>query len=355
MDSRNAEFARLASVLVSGHAEGDKRVFSALGQGDPTLAVPAEEYVFSALGQGDTSLNRVHQVPVIAPSAGLAIHRNAAVKAARKLGRVARSVRQQDFLFQQSKQVEAANIAKAYNNAGFPPITSGTPLNPNAISMPSSVDEQEVHANESIRSLALRLMGNAAFWKQIAILNGLKPPYIAVVASDGVLAPGDKILIPKLGDADDVTNSSGDQLNSDPNSDALSPVVRKYGRDLLLSDSSTGTDVADIRVNQRGDLDVTEGIPNIYQALMIKFSTEEGDLSLHPEFGALYPVGTKVKFSSVQDFAINTRATLLSDARVEDVVDLQLDVAGDIIRVNAKVKLKQTNNTLAVNFAVRGV
>lgn len=331
MDQRAAEFARLGSVIVNGSTQGDKRVFGA-GYADAISGVP--------------------DLPEIAEEAALPTLRNSAIRAARRLGRTARSVRQQDFLFKQSVQVDVRKFAKAYRDSGFAPLNTGNPLNPNSITMPSSVREETVHANETIRSLAQRILGNSAFWKLIAILNKLKPPYISTVSGDGVLTAGDKVLVPRIGGEGDVSNSDVEIKNSDPNMEALSPVVRTYGRDLRLNDNSSGTDLADLRVNQRGDLEVVDGLPNVYQALMIKFSTEEGELALHPWFGAAFPIGSKVKFSSVQDFAINTRATFLSDDRIEDV-NLNFRVVGDLIYVSGKAKLKKTNNELAVTFAVR--
>lgn len=331
MESQAKEFERLATIVVNGREIGIPRPFTT---------------------KIETSSAAAGSIPVIDPNAALAILRNEAIRAALLVIRTANRLRYQEYLFQQPRQQTVTDIARAYNVDGQAPFSTGSALDPHNTVIPASAREEEIKGNETIRDVAKRLLGSAEFWKMLAILNNLKPPYIATATGDGVLAPGSKILIPQLGNAGDFT-SVDDVVNPDASSEALSPMERKFGRDLKLSTAASGVDLADVLVGQNGDLALIEGIPNVKQAVGIKFSTEEGDLALHPSFGAAYPVGTKVNINRLQDFAINTRATFLSDDRIEDVVSLRFFVDGDVVQVNAQAKLKQVNAKLPVQFAVR--
>ena len=284
-------------------------------------------------------------------NAALALLKNPAVRAATLMLRSADRIRAVDAFFTTTKQIVVNNQKEPYNRSG-PQFTVGSPLNVNNITIPSSASEDLVGGNETLRDIAKRTMGDEAYWKMLAILNNLKPPYISTASGDGVLAGGDKILIPKRADPGDISSVPVDN-NTDAASEELSPILKKYGRDIRLSNGSSGTDYADFEVSQSGDLDTVEGIANVEQAIMIKVATEQGELSLHPTFGAAYPVGTKLSLSQMQEFALNTRRTLLDDPRIKDISKLQTYAEGDVIRVHVVVTLRQTDVQLPIEFTVR--
>lgn len=280
-----------------------------------------------------------------------AIMNNPCYRAVNLIERATTRLRSLDSLFATSKQVVVNDLKNAYNKGGVP-FTAGSPINVNNINIPSSAQEDVVGGNETLRSIAKRTMGDEAYYKMLAILNKLKPPYISAVPGDGVLTPGSKILIPKRMDSEDITGSL-DAINTDASSEVLSPLGKKYGRDLKLSAGSSGTDFADLQVSQRGDLSTIEGVDNVRQAMVIKTSTEQGDLPLHPTFGAAYPVGTKVSLSQLHEFALNTRRTFLSDPRIAELVKMNTYAEGDIIHVSVVARLKQSDVTLPIEFSVR--
>lgn len=63
------------------------------------------------------------------------------------------------------------------------------------IQQPSSVREITILGNDTLERISVRYYGTVSRWVEIAVLNNLKYPYIADVASDGVKKFGDKILI----------------------------------------------------------------------------------------------------------------------------------------------------------------
>jgi hypothetical protein len=255
---------------------------------------------------------------------------------------------------ERTRQVDVSNIRKAYlSEVGEAPFTAGSPLAAGNIRIPSAGREVSIDAGEDIRSIAKRYLKDEAQWKKIAILNNLKPPYISTEAADGVLTVGDKIIIPyeARGDEDDLSVPRA--LNTDSSMVDQSPIVRRYGRDIRLRPSVVSSDLSDLQVSDRGDLELIEGTDNVGQALMIKFSTEQGELATHPLFGTKYPLGTKINMVSMQQFSINTRKTLLSDQRVDRVANLRLFSQGDKIIVSARVALRDSDAQLPITFAVR--
>jgi hypothetical protein len=267
----------------------------------------------------------------------------------------ANMLRSLDFLWEEVKQVQVADYSDAYRDEiGSPPITTGSPLNVANISIPSSAREEQIIAGESIRDLAKRLTGNEANWKKLAILNNLRPPYIASVASDGVLGYEDAILVPKPAAALEDEGKVPRQLDEDAAFQALPKIEQRYGRDLRIINSSLGTDLADVSVNQRGDLETIQGPDNVEQAVMIKFSTEQGELATHPHFGAKYPAGTKFpSLDRLTEFSLNSQRTLRQDPRIIDVDEIRIFVDGDRLLFNAKAKLISSDTRLPVAFALR--
>lgn len=325
--SQDEEIRSLADQIAYGDAAGDKRVF------------------------GSTKLGFGKVTPT--DDAAMSIHKNGMRRAVMLIARSLKRLHATDSLFQGSRQVQVTDYANRYLEDGEPQYSAGSPLDPNNISLPDSAEEVEVTG--TIRGMAKLHTGSAENWKLLAMLNDLKYPYISSTRSTGVLQYGDKMLVPKIPDGDDIVNSVDDTL-TDSNRESLSPIVKKYGRDLQLVDEGgwgSGEGVADVKVSQRGDLDVIEGVPNVEQGVMIKFGTEQGELAMHPEFGAAFPIGTKLVLGRIQDFAINTRRTFLSDERISDVDRLKVYTSRDRVYVQARASLKGGDLKLPVNFAVR--
>lgn len=265
-----------------------------------------------------------------------------------------------DELWKEQRQVQVSDYGNAYKDKrGNTPFNTGSALLPSNIRVPESARQVRIDdITGGIRGLAKIHLGSESKWKIIAVLNDLKSPYVAPVAGDGVLAPGDKMLIPREPSTTSLAMSDGSvsTINPDPDSESLSPVMRKYGRDMKLTQtfSATGTGLADLQITNRGDIDTVEEVPNVEQAMMIKFSTEQGELAIHPTFGARYPIGTKATLVSIQQFAINTRSTFLQDPRVGSIADLQIASDGDQIITSSKLVLTDSDIELPITFAVRG-
>ena len=194
----------------------------------------------------------------------------------------------------------------------------------------------------SIKQLADRYLGSASRWKEIAILNRLQPPYISP-QGDGkrVLRPNvDMIRIPASPSAGGNPNQVYASLDQKKFED-----LRKYGRDLKINLTTF-----DFEVSASGDIETVEGRENVVQALNIKIKTKPGDLKLHPWFGFGADAGQVVQSDTAALVRFQALVTLLSDTRVDEVPSMAVNVDGDRMGIKAIVRLKEQDNSLALNF-----
>jgi hypothetical protein len=219
----------------------------------------------------------------------------------------------------------------------------------------ASVAQATVYPEEGIRDIARRVLGDAKQWQLLVVTNYLVYPYVSATGGPGVLRPGDAILYP----TNDSSGVSPSVINADKSSNAEtseedtnvnSPIQQAYGRDLRLSSNA---ELTDLSVNAAGDISTIQGIPNVDQAVRIKFATEQGALVVHPRFGAKFPIGRKALPSSFNTFRINTLATLQSDFRIKSIESLQFVAVGDALLIDARLVLIDSQDKLSTNFALR--
>lgn len=213
---------------------------------------------------------------------------------------------------------------------------------------PGATQKAKVQVNETIHNAARRLLGDAVKWKDLVILNGLKAPYISE-DGDGisVLRPGDSILFPA------VVSSATSSIRGDIDvAEGTDPFVRSLGRDLKVKKVAEGgnTGLFDLDTSA-GDLATTEGVPNMEQATLMKFSIERGDLPEHPSYGISLPIGTKGLIRSMLGYQIDARSCLLADSRVEEVNKLNFRVEGDTVNVQAVVRVKGVDSAISLGFS----
>lgn len=252
--------------------------------------------------------------------------------------------------------------ARAYERAGSGTTSRRAPeSSPTYIGYersPAVVGSDTVRPGEDIRDIAFRLLGDRSRWRILVTLNRLRYPYIGTVSESGVLIPGDAILYP----ADTVIPKNSGLVNSQiqtsnetkNNAQANTPGQIAYGRDLRLQSVFIGgEEITDLVINQRGDLGSVAGVPNIEQAIRVKFITSRGELPAHSKFGAKFPIGAKATPASFNEFRIDALRTILSDARVQNVKDLQFLAVGDTLALAADVVVTDSQDILSTSFALR--
>lgn len=172
----------------------------------------------------------------------------------------------------------------------------------------------EINFGDSLRSIALRELGDAARWTELAQVNELRPPYISDQTGPGILSFGDKIMVPA---------ATVVPADTDPNS--------LYGIDVRVTDRSLM--VAD------GDFAIVSGIPNLAQALTHHVMVEKRELAFHPQFGSyvrsLLGRGNGPTAGLLAAFYV--KSALIEDKRVAEVTECSADATGDQIAVRAVV------------------
>lgn len=248
--------------------------------------------------------------------------------------------------------------AASYSTPGTSTTASRAPTSsPTFIgyeSLTSTVGSDIVGAFEGIRDIAARLLGDPARWRILVTLNRLRSPFVSATGGPGVLRPGDRILFPRAGQNGsstvvDTQNPTNDQYNGPDD-----PVVQAYGRDFMLKSTFVaGSELTDIVLNQSGDIAAIQGIPNVEQAIKLKFLTQRGELAAHPRYGAKFSAGRKSTPSSFNELRINTLNTLSSDSRIEKVRDLRFIAIGDKLAVKADIELANSRSILSTSLALR--
>lgn len=250
-------------------------------------------------------------------------------------------------------------MATAYEAAGTITSPRRSPTSsPSFIGLeptPVSTGSIIVAPGEGIRDIAARVLNDRARWRILVALNRLRYPYISDEGLPDTLGPGDVILFPtstsssslvstqNASDAENLANTQGSSLTQLP-----------YGRDLRLRSQFVGSqELTDVIINQRGDLSTVAGVPNVEQAVRIKFATEQGELPAHTYFGTKIPIGRKLTQASVNQIRLNALGTLLSDTRVLRVSNLDLTTNNDILALSANVQLTESHDTLSTSFALR--
>lgn len=171
---------------------------------------------------------------------------------------------------------------------------------------------------ETLQSLALRELGNASHWVDIAVLNGLRPPYIVddpALVEAGVALSGEPLRVP--------APSQRVSTATDPS--------QVFGVDLQVVGGRLSV--------SNGDLALTSNGENFVQALKHRLKVDKRELSFHPEYGCWVRklIGKGNGPTSGRLAAFYTRSSLLEDDRVKSVPRCVATISGDSIEVVADV------------------
>jgi hypothetical protein len=208
-------------------------------------------------------------------------------------------------------------------------------LFPNAnIEAPASISTTTISGGDNIQTIALRELGDVDKFKEIVILNNLKPPYISAAGGPGVLKPGQRILIPsaKVANASSVVKSQRYNITSE-----MQQAEIDLGVDLRINDDS------DLIFTNTKDLDLVAGVDNMVQAIGIKLLLEQGGLKRHPFIGTNLQIGSKVRNGSLTQIRRQIINSFNQDARVDSIPFIELIQEGGTIQINMMVKLKDVD------------
>lgn len=177
----------------------------------------------------------------------------------------------------------------------------------------------ETRRGDTLKRIALRELGHADQWVELALLNGLRPPYLVDDEENrtaGVLVAGDLIKIPSaMAMADAETNP--EQL---------------FGRDLAVFNKL-------LQADDHGDLALVGGVANLKQALLHRLLVRKRELAFHPAYGnfAAQLIGRANGPTGGSLAAFYMRSAMLEEPRVKEVPRSEARIEGDAIRVDADV------------------
>lgn len=200
------------------------------------------------------------------------------------------------------------------------------------IKNPNSVSTSVILGGDNIQMIAMRELGDIDKFKDIIILNNLKPPYISQTGGVGVLKYGDKILIPK------------------PNASGASSVVKNVPynitKNMLQAEIDLGVDIrltedGDLALASNKDLDLVAGVDNFVQAIALKLYLEKKSLKRHPFIGTNLNLGSKLRSKGLSNLRKEILDSLGSDSRVESIPYIELRQEGGTIYANILIKMKE--------------
>lgn len=169
-----------------------------------------------------------------------------------------------------------------------------------------------VRTGDTLQRIALRELGDAARWKEIALLNGLdRWPYLSSDGSAGTIQYGKPVLIPAT--PQNSTNTS--TLSDDRYKQQGDTASRLYGRDLKLYMNDAGK--LDIALLGNGDPVLVGGHDNLIQAVMLKTRVFQGELLENKDFGLRRLVGERTAQGAVRLAAFGVRVAAQSDRRIK--------------------------------------
>ena len=177
----------------------------------------------------------------------------------------------------------------------------------------------ETFYGDTMQAIALRELGDASRWVDIAALNKLRPPYLSdILAADGVLLTGSLIRIPSATQAK-VTTTDPDLV---------------FEVDVKLSDDGQ------VVMGPTGDFDTVSGLANFKQALRNLLNTDTGELMFHPSYGTKRRqiIGTVNGPTAALLGSAYAKTALASDSRVQQVISSVAKVQGDKISITAVVQ-----------------
>jgi len=202
---------------------------------------------------------------------------------------------------------------------------------------PKSVRQVRILGNDDIQTIAVRELGDVDTYRDIIFLNSLKPPYIDALGGNGVLKPGDLILIPQTSAAQSIGVLRNKQYSI---TRFLSEAEKNLGVDLMINADG------DLILTNTSDFSLIAGVGNLVQAIGIKLLLERGSLKRHPSIGTDLQIGSKTtNLAEIRDQIVGSLGT---DPRIESIPFVQLFQESGTTRINLILKIKQLEQPVPI-------
>lgn len=213
----------------------------------------------------------------------------------------------------------------------------------------SSTRAHTIGPSDTLQSIAARELGDGARWREIALLNNLRPPYISRSGLPGTLQPGEQLAIPTAGPAR-VRGpiSIVGALPTDPIE------VQLLGRDLKLEALADGRFTL-VTVHRDGysDAATIEGVSNLVQALTLRTSIERGTDLLYPRLGYSSVIGLGISPVDTETLRLRLSAAVRGDPRIAgtSAVRLRTGDTPDAIRAEIDASVRGLDTSIRLDVA----
>lgn len=199
--------------------------------------------------------------------------------------------------------------------------------------VPVSTRWAVVQPGDSLRQIALRELGDALRWIELANINQLRPPYLIESLNPAdrqraTLLWGDRIAIP-LGKVTEAVSIADDVLGQD--------AALLQGR---------------LAATSAGDWAVIAGDANFRQALRHRLKTPTGDLLAHPAYGCDSPAMLGLRNGRAMQMLLIgfVRRAIAMDPRAARVDQAQTATQGDHLRLRVRVTPVDRNTPTDLNL-----
>jgi len=207
--------------------------------------------------------------------------------------------------------------------------------------------------NDTLASLAAQYLGDARLWQDIALLNGMKAPFLDTQADAALAGPenpipgvsgiGDKLVIPSFGRA--AQNRALPATLGVPQTEPYED--QTLGTDYKLTPSNERQDQFDWEVDvERGAVDFKKarGVDNLTQGITTRLSVQKGTNILYKRLGLQRVVGINQIDVDTQLAQFLVLSAITEDPRVAGVQQLQFtDEGPDVLSVDAYLALRGFN------------
>ncbi len=214
------------------------------------------------------------------------------------------------------------------------------------ISLYTAARVREIAQGDTLVNLAASFLGDARLWQDIALLNGLKAPFIDSVGGvnlggpdnplSGILGIGDEILIPNFGRAPQALPALPILGVSQEEGFA----IQLLGTDFKLVESK-GLFDWEVDVDHGSeDFKSVSGVPNLSQGLTVRVSTGRGNNPLYQFVGIDRVIGLN-NFDVDQETArFRVIEAITDDSRVASIRRMSFEPIADRLAIDADVEVR---------------
>lgn len=223
--------------------------------------------------------------------------------------------------------------------------------------------EYAVAQGDTLVNLAAALLGDARLWQDIAVINGLKPPFVDGQAGanlggeepplPGALGVGQRILIPNFSKAPQalpLLPVLGVRLEEPSETHLLGQdlaVVPVAGSRGALFDVPVDTELGSI------DARLVGGIDNLRQAIVLRITTERGTDILYKRVGLQRIVALGITPVDLETVRFRIAEAVTADPRVASVRRVTFDQPGDdVVAVDLDAEVRGFAESTNVRAAI---